>query len=889
MRHNVTFLLLLSGFLLLCSGKASAQATKAADYFFYSKSGTYSYLSGGTVISELEDDDRMVEVSLGFTFRYCGTDYTKIYAGTNGFLSFEALLSPSDYAWPPTTDTYLEKIKKGVMPLWEDLTGVTGVASYVTTGTAPNRVFTIEFKDWGWDYGASDPVISFQVMLYEKTNVIQFIYKSEAADPSWDGTPGGFIGISGGSVSDMLSLSSSSASPTASATVFTHDIVDKPATNQIYEFSPLPQCSGMPTALKPKGPSAKVCPGTEFFLTENVTVRSLGNTYQWWSRPAGGGTFTAIPGATSDTLKTSITAGTDYQLVTTCTKSSLSSTSATRTVEVLTTPDIDTSGVTNFCSNQILELSTASDTTYTYQWIKVPDGAIAGTDTTKYRPTTSGRYTVRAATSSCTGVTSTDTINVTVRPAPTAVIAPAPTVTICSGENTTLNGSGTGDYQWYNSSGTISGATATTYVTNTPEDYILVITDPGNGCKDTSATTTVIGTAPPTVSISPADSTNVCTGLPATLTGSTTGTGLSYQWYNSAGLLAGETSATLVTPDAERYMLVVKAGSCTDTSETTIVHLWPLPTAVVSSIGSTEAICPSNSDLVLQSSEEPGYTYQWLFENSPLIGATGREYTATTPGNYIVRVRDANGCIQFSDTFKAIATPAGVPTVSPTGLEFCDGSNLALYASLNKYFIDYQWYKDGTQIPGATGTTYVSSTSGRYSVQISDSFKCKSMSANALVTVKPLPVKPVITMTGKNLSTTVYASYQWYRNGTPIAGANSRIYKLLYTGIYTVEVSNAEDCYIQSEEFNIEDLAVPADQLAQEIAIYPNPSKDIIHIDCSSPVQLQVKDIQGRVISEQKEATQADMSRWPDGMYFFTISDRNNNILKVEKVIKYSN
>ena len=41
---------------------------------------------------------------------------------------------------------------------------------------APNRVFTAQWQQMGWDYNLSTDVISFQVKLYETTNVIEFIY-----------------------------------------------------------------------------------------------------------------------------------------------------------------------------------------------------------------------------------------------------------------------------------------------------------------------------------------------------------------------------------------------------------------------------------------------------------------------------------------------------------------------------------------------------------------------------------------------------------------------------------------------------------------------------------------------------------------------------------------
>ncbi|MBL7712127.1 MAG: T9SS type A sorting domain-containing protein [Chitinophagaceae bacterium] len=881
-------ILLLLSAVCMSASPCFSQATNAADYYFYAKTGSYSYLSGGTTLPDLDNDDRMVEVSLGFTFRYCGNDYTKIYAGTNGFLSFEALLSSTDYAWPPTTDSYLAKIKKGVMPLWEDLTGETGVASYVTTGTAPNRVFTIEFKNWGWDYSSTDPVISFQVRLFEKSNIIQYIYKSEAADPIWDGTPGGFIGISGGSIADILSLNNSSSSPTASSTVFTHDIVDKPATNQIYEFSPLPQCTGTPTALKPNGPSSKVCKGAEFVLTENVSARSLGNTYQWKSRPTGGGTFTDIPGETSDTLRTSITAGTDYQLVTTCTYSGLSSTSATRTVEVLTAPDISASGPLSFCNNQEFLLSSPEETGYTYQWVNVPAGSVAGATSNEFTPEISGRYTLVVSTAACpTGIASDDSLDITVKMAPEAIIDPAPSVTICDGESTVLNGTGTGDYQWLNAAGPIAGATASGYTTNTAGNYTLEITNPANGCRDTSEITKVISTPAPTVAINPTVKVRVCDGLTTILNSTTTGFGLSYQWIDGSGPLSGETDPSLTTGAAGFYQLVVTAGSCKDTSNTTQVELIALPPANITGTGTSTAICPMDNDYTLLANFGTGYTYQWYFEGTAVTGATSRDLLVNTPGIYTVKVTDAEGCIQYSDTFRASNTKASRPNIDPKDIAFCEGNSIMLYADIDKYFVTYQWYKNGTPEPGETGFTYLAGASGSYTLEITDSAHCTTMSAASVATVYPLPTEPVITRTGTRLSTTTFKSYQWYRNGKALAGETGRSCNVVFDGIYAVEVGNEFGCHAMSEDINMEKLGIAGTaSKGTTLYVYPNPSNKTVYIDYKTPVNISVRDLQGREVMRADNTNEIDISRLADGPYLLTIMDEQGLIGK-EKILKY--
>jgi hypothetical protein len=157
----------------------------AADDFTYSSaSGTFTPLTGGTVISKLAGDDSVsAAIPIGFTYVGFGNPYTDVYASSNGFLSFNSGLAGLGGA---NTATYTNSLTAPnaaiipvIAPLWDDLNGNVGTASYLTTGTAGSRVFTFEWLNWKWNYQATSAVISMQVKLYESNGRIEFIYRSE--------------------------------------------------------------------------------------------------------------------------------------------------------------------------------------------------------------------------------------------------------------------------------------------------------------------------------------------------------------------------------------------------------------------------------------------------------------------------------------------------------------------------------------------------------------------------------------------------------------------------------------------------------------------------------------------------------------------------------------
>lgn len=123
----------------------------------------------------------------------------------------------------------------------------------------------------------------------------------------------------------------------------------------------------------------------------------------------------------------------------------------------------------------------------------------------------------------------------------------------------------------------------------------------------------------------------------------------------------------------------------------------------------------------------------------------------------------------------------------------------------------YQWYMDGSPIPGATGPSYVipdaqQSDSGSYTVSVAN-VDATAMSAAATLTVGVPAGSPDITVqpqggalaNGGSVALSVAVtgpgpfSFQWMLNGTAIAGATGAAYTATAVGSYTVSVTNSVD------------------------------------------------------------------------------------------------
>ncbi|HOZ01838.1 MAG TPA: hypothetical protein PLG20_08470, partial [Candidatus Syntrophosphaera sp.] len=85
MRVRLNQLVLLLVFSVLALGAWAV----VGEYSFASATGTYTEISGGTVLGTTANDDESFNaIPLGFTFTYNGVNYTEISIQTDAFIAF---------------------------------------------------------------------------------------------------------------------------------------------------------------------------------------------------------------------------------------------------------------------------------------------------------------------------------------------------------------------------------------------------------------------------------------------------------------------------------------------------------------------------------------------------------------------------------------------------------------------------------------------------------------------------------------------------------------------------------------------------------------------------------------------------------------------------------
>jgi hypothetical protein len=157
--------------------------------------------TAGTAIATTSTDDaNSTAQDIGFSFSYNGVAFTQFVLNTNGFIRLGA-------AAPSAANMFLQNETATTNPVGVDpiastdpadvnlllpfnfdleSASATAVAEYrvATTGTAPNRVCTIQWKnvhDKAATNTAQLATVTFQIKLYETSNQVDFVYGAAAA------------------------------------------------------------------------------------------------------------------------------------------------------------------------------------------------------------------------------------------------------------------------------------------------------------------------------------------------------------------------------------------------------------------------------------------------------------------------------------------------------------------------------------------------------------------------------------------------------------------------------------------------------------------------------------------------------------------------------------
>jgi Zn-dependent metalloprotease len=549
-----------------------------------------------------------------------------------------------------------------------------------------------------------------------------------------------------------------------------------------------PICTPPPAVITAAG-STTICSPGSVILNANTAT---GLNYQWevGGVPISGATtssYTATTGGSYTVMEYKVSGCDSVSLPVAVTVTSVTAASITGVGTVcigLTTPltDATTGGV----------WSSGSPAIATVDPTGLVSGLTAGTAIISY-----------AVTNTCGTAYATTIVTVS---GPTAVSPISGTLTVCIGSNTDLSdASGTGVWSSGNpgiasvgTTGIVTGGSAGTALIT----YAATIA----GC--TSSTTAIVTVnALPIVTVSPAGPITLCLGTSATLTASSA-SGISFQWQAGGSDIAGATNNSYSASATENYGVVTTdANGCSGSSALVSVTVGAtvlVPSvSITSSLGDTVCI-PAPSETFTANPVNGGAApaYQWSV-NGVVVGA-GATFTYVPNGGDVVTclLTSSAGCATPDTASTSIVMTVSslmTPAVSITSIHAdstCTGDTVQFIAVPVYGGTDptYLWTRNDTNV--ATGPYFiyapldgdqlVLTMTSNYpclmtNVAISDTFTVHvfAPSVNDLavfVTQSSIISGSIDTFIAIASGAGASPTFQWYINGTPVAGATSTMY-----------------------------------------------------------------------------------------------------------------
>lgn len=218
-----------------------------------------------------------------------------------------------------------------------------------------------------------------------------------------------------------------------------------------------------------------------------------------------------------------------------------------------------------------------------------------------------------------------------------------------------------------------------------------------------------------------------------------------YKWYKlkEAGasgnniLLASDAPPTHTVSEAGKYYAEIDYGACSGAtnarSANITVGVSGNQTVTLSS--SATAVCTTEAFTLTATPPIAGSKYFWYYYASDpqtktkIAETDNNTYTVNAPdnkaGKYYVEVGSGGNCDVRSNQIAITRKDDITATLNTTGGSvLMPGKNKTFTVSTTAEAPIYKWFKDGTEISGETGATLVTTSAGKYKVEVSQTGSC---------------------------------------------------------------------------------------------------------------------------------------------------------------------
>ena len=439
-------------------------------------------------------------------------------------------------------------------------------------------------------------------------------------------------------------------------------------------------------------------------------------------------------------------------------------------------------------------------------------------------PTAVGVNTYTYSVTNSFGCSADTTIDITVKAIPTLT----PTVSnpsSCNGTGSialTLANVPNGSYTISYAGGSFTNVAVTTNAANiqnvaagTYNDLQITV----NGCTSVLGVNALL-TAPGSPNLSAVENNATTCGsngsINLTFTNVADGTyTISYTGGSFTTVQVTNNTATIqnVQPGNYNDLQVTSNGCPSPLGENVIITAPTPPAAPTATL--TQPTC-SVSTGTIEVTNPTGTSLEYSVDGTNYQAST--TFSSLAAATYSVTVKNiTTGCISTATSY-TLNTPVGAPTVTITAATpttFCQGGSVDLNATTGTGYA-YQWSLNGTNISGATNSTYNVNASGTYTLTVTAN-GC-SASDQEVVTVNSLPTvdagnfSPICSGTKITLSGSGASTYVWDNGVT-----DGNVFAPNGTTTYTVTGTDLNGC-VGTDQVTVTVLPLPVALFASNVA-----------------------------------------------------------------------